>query len=239
MAENKNESNKAPAVHTGHRKRMKERFFNGGAANFADHELIEMLLYNTFPRKDTNELAHKILNEYDNNLCMLVEADPADLMFRCGLNENTAMFFSIMSEILRRYSAQRYKKRTLIDSSEIAGNYAVYLLANEKRECFYVICLDAQSRLINSSLISRGTVNETHVYIRNVAEAAVKYNARSIILAHNHPGGGLVPSVSDIETTVSIIKMLNMIDVYVSDHIIVADDKYLSMADEGLVKNSI
>ena len=82
-------------------------------------------------------------------------------------------------------------------------------------------------------------MNETHVYIRNVAEAAVKYNARSVILAHNHPGGGLVPSVSDIETTVSIIKMLNMIDVYVSDHIIVADDKYLSMADEGLVKNSI
>ena len=107
MAENKNDSNKAPAVHTGHRKRMKERFFNGGASNFADHELIEMLLYNTFPRKDTNELAHKILNEYDNNLCMLVGADPADLMFRCGLNENTAMFFSIMSEILRRYSAQR------------------------------------------------------------------------------------------------------------------------------------
>ena len=169
---------------------------------------------------------------------MLIEADPADLMFRCGLNENTAMFFSIIAELLRRYSAERYKKRTLIDSSDLAGNYAVYLLSHEKRECFYVMCLDAQSRLINSVLISKGTVAETQVYIRNVCEAVIKFNARSIILAHNHPGGSLMPSVSDIETTVSIIKMLNMIDVYVADHIIVSGDKYSSMSDKGLIKNA-
>ncbi len=239
MPVNKNDKNSMPAIHTGHRKRMKERFFNSGASGFADHELIEMLLYNTFPRQDTNELAHKILNEYDKNLCMLIEADPADLMFRCGLNENTAIFFSVIKELLRRYSGDRYKSRTLIDSSDIAGKYAIYLFDGEKQECFYVICLDAQSRLINSALISRGTIGETCVYLRNVAEAIVKYNARSIIVAHNHPGGSLMPSQSDIETTLSITKMVNMMSVFLSDHIIVADDKYFSMADNGLVKNDM
>ncbi len=231
--------NKEQPVHTGHRKRMRERFLKSGAESFADHELIEMLLYNTYPRRDTNELAHKILNEYGNSLSMLIEADPNDLMFKCGLNENTAIFFPIMTELLRRYSLERFSKRKVMDSSDIAGEYAVYLLSHEKRECFYAICLDAQSRLINAALVSHGIINQTNVYIRNVVEAVIKYNAVSVILAHNHPSGKLIPSESDIITTVSIIKVLNSIDVNVVDHIIVADDKYMSMADEKLIKNSI
>ena len=227
------------AIHSGHRKRMRERFLRSGAVGFADHELIEMILYNTFPRQDTNKIAHKILEEYDNNLCMLIEADPADLMFRCGLNENTAIFFAITAEILRRYSSERFKNKAVMDNSEIAGKYCVYLLSHEKAECFYVISLDAKSRLINKTLIIRGTVSETPVDIRRVVEAVIKSNARSVILAHNHPGGSLVPTVSDIETTVSVVKTLNILDVCVADHIIVADDKYLSMNDKGLIKNSI
>jgi DNA repair protein RadC len=168
---------------------------------------------------------------------MLFDADAADLERRCGVNEGTAVFFALVSEFIRRYNGEKWKPRKVMDSSDIAGEYCKFLLSYEKRECFYVICLDSQSRLISSALVSMGTVNETHVYTRSVVESALKFNARSIILAHNHPGGSLVPTSSDVETTINIIKALNMIDILVADHIIVAGDGYISMSDKGLVKN--
>ena len=224
------------SVHEGHRKRMRERFLNEGPKGFQDHELLEMILYYTDRRKNTNVDAHKLLDEY-GSLSMLFEADALDIKRRCDVNEATAVFFGLACEILRRYDSERWKPRMLMDSSDIAGEYCKYLLSSEKRECFYLICLDSQSRLLGTALISMGTVNEAHVYTRSVVESALKYNSRSVILAHNHPGGSLVPTPRDVETTVNIIKALNMIDIYVSDHIIIAGNEYLSMSDKGLVKN--
>lgn len=229
-------SDKNKSIHSGHRERMRSRLLQSGIDSFQDHELIEMLLYYIQPRGDTNEKAHKLLNEF-GSLSMLINADSADLQRRCQINENGAVFFTIVKEILRRFDSERWKPKKLIDSSDIAGEYAKFLLSHEKIECFYVMCLDSQSRLISSALISMGTVNETHVYTRSIVEAAIKFNARSIILAHNHPGGSLMPTSSDVETTVNIIKALNMIDIIVADHIIVAGNEYLSMSDKGLVKN--
>ena len=193
-----------------------------------------MILYYTDRRKNTNVDAHKLLDEY-GSLSMLFEADALDIKRRCDVNEATAVFFGLACEILRRYDSERWKPRMLMDSSDIAGEYCKYLLSSEKRECFYAICLDAKSRLISPVLISMGTVNETHVYIRSIVEAAVKFNASSIIVAHNHPGGSLVPSSEDVSTTANIVKAMNMIDVYVADHIIVCGNEYLSMRDMDII----
>jgi len=225
-------------VHAGHRKRMRERLIKSGTSSLQTHELLEMVLYYTNPRINTNEKAHELLREYDS-LANLIDSEPADLQRRCGVNEGTAVFFSLIHEIVRRFEDERWKPKKLMDSSDIAGEYSKFLLSHEKRECFYIICLDSQSRLICPVVISIGTLNETHVYIRSIVEAAIKFNARSIILAHNHPGGSLIPTRSDVETTVNIVKSLNMIDIFVADHIIVAGNEYLSMSDKGLVKNLI
>ena len=223
-------------LHAGHRERMRQRLLQAGADTFETHELLEMLLYYTDPRKNTNEQAHRLLNEY-GSLAVLMEADPADLMYRMKLNEQTAVFFPLVRELLRRYDAEKWKKRTLIDSSDLAGAYAIYLLGQEKRECFYLLALDAQSRLIGSVRVSEGSLNEAHVYTRTLVESALKYNAKSIILTHNHPGGSLIPTASDIETTVQVIKIMNMLDIFVADHIIVGGNQYLSMADKGFISN--
>ncbi|HCT64383.1 MAG TPA: hypothetical protein DIC60_03785 [Lachnospiraceae bacterium] len=224
------------SIHTGHRQRMRDRLKKSSAQGLETHELLEMLLYYTNPRKNTNELAHKLINEY-GSLEMLFDAEIADLERRSEVSESTAVFFALVSEFIRRYNGEKWKPRKVIDSSDIAGEYCKFLLSYEKRECFYVICLDSQCKLISSALISIGTVNETHVYTRNVVESALKFNARSIILAHNHPGGSLVPTTSDVETTINIIKVLNMIDILVADHIIVAGNGYISMSDKGLIRN--
>lgn len=226
---------KKGSIHDGHRERMRERLLNSNINSFQDHELLEMLLYYIQPRGD-NEKAHKLLREF-GSLDMIINANLDDLQRRCGLSHKASVFFVIIRETLRRFDKERWKPKKLIDSSDIAGEYGKFLLSHEKVECFYVIALDSQSRLISAELISMGTVNETHVYTRSIIEAVIKCNARTVILAHNHPGGSLIPTKSDVETTVNIIKALNMIDVFVADHIIVAGNEYLSMSDKGLIEN--
>jgi len=222
-------------IHSGHRERMREKLKKGGPSVLEDHELLEMLLYNLYPRKDTNAAAHKLLNEFGGSLELLLNADPADLERRCSLRGNSAVLFNIIAEMGKRSVYGKFKTGMKIDSSDLAGILAKSLLAHEKRECFYVICLDAQSRLISSALISLGSVNETHVYIRNIAEAALKFGAASIILTHNHPGGTLTPSTEDIVTTANVARAMAMIDVILADHIIVCGNEYMSMKDAEII----
>ena len=127
---------KSGGIHGGHRQRMRERLKTSGVSSFADHELLEMLLYNIFPRKDTNETAHKILDEFGGSLELLLNADPADLERRCGLNGNAAVLFSIVAELGKRSVYGKFKEKMLIDSSEIAGNYVKFLLSHEKKNVF-------------------------------------------------------------------------------------------------------
>lgn len=225
-------------LHLGHRQRMRERCKNFGTASLANHELIEMLLYYCIPMKDTNAIAHKILNDF-GSIPMILEADSHDIERRCGLSENSALFFGLVAELIKRNNSEKWLPRTVINSSSLAGEFAVSLLSYERNECFYVICLDSQNRLISSVLLSEGTVSEAYIYPRNVVEAALRYKARSIILTHNHPGGDKKPSMEDIMFTKKIVSVMNSINIYVFDHIIVADNDYISLADKGLLINRI
>lgn len=228
----------AENLHDGHRKRVRKRFFKEGGKNFEDHQILELILFYCIPMKDTNEIAHRLLKNY-GSLSMLFSATPEELMKREKLSENTAVFLSLQNEIIRRYNNEKWSNKIKINSSEKAGEYALSLLAYENYENFYVISLDAQKRLINSNVISEGSVSETYIYPRLIVECAIRNKASSIILAHNHPGGLLKPSFQDMSSTTKIVKALNMIDIDVVDHIIVADNKYFSFADNRLIKNSI
>lgn len=224
----------AENVHVGHRQRMRDRCLKDGAGSFHTHELLEMLLYYCIAMKDTNPLAHKLLEEY-GSLSTLLEADTKDLERRCAISENTALIFSIVCEIIKRCNSEKWVKKALLNTSQLAIEYAVSLLSYEKYECFYVISLDSQKRLINAAIIGKGTVNSAHVYPRLIVETALRYKADSVILAHNHPGGTLTPSYADITSTTNIVRILRGIDIEVVDHIIVGGNKGFSMADNSLI----
>lgn len=224
-------------LHKGHRERMRKRCLKYGVENLEDHEILEILLYYCIPLRDTNELAHLLLNEA-SSWQHIIDCHPADISRRYGLSDNTGLFFSLIGELNKRYNKEKWKERMLIDSSDIAGKYIVSLLQHENIECFYVICLDSQSRLINSILLSRGTVNETSVSLRMVTEIVLRYNSVSVILAHNHPGGNCLPSNEDIETTRKIQVVLDMINIDLVDHIIVAGKRYFSLGDNGLLREN-
>jgi DNA repair protein RadC len=221
-------------VHEGHRKRLKERFLREGLDNFEAHQVLELILFYSIPRRDTNEIAHELLKKY-GSLANVFEADINDLIKTPGIGENSAFILSLIPSLARRYFKDKWGSKPVIDSSSKAGQYAVSLFAGRLYEAFYVICLDAQNKVNFPVLLHEGTINESPVYPRLVVEAALRHQANSVILAHNHPGGSLKPSQADIEVTERIRTALESISIRVIDHIIVAGDKYVSFAEMGLM----
>jgi len=220
-------------LHQGHRQRVKTRYVQEGLDAFADHQVLELLLFYCIPMKDTNELAHKMLEKY-GSLAGLFEADPRDIAEKCGVSENTAILVSLIPSLARRYKQRKWGEKPDLGSSSQAGKYVTNLFIGRTYECFYVICLDAQNRAICAELAHEGTINETPVYPRIIVEIALRHQANSLILAHNHPGGSLQPSGADIEVTNRIKAAVEPINIKVVDHIIVAGDKYFSFTERGL-----
>ncbi|GAE89976.1 RadC family protein [Acetivibrio straminisolvens] len=221
-------------VHEGHRKRLKERFLKEGLDSFEQHQVLELLLFFSIPRRDTNELAHTLLNRY-GSLSGVLEADPKDLAATPGIGENSAILLSLIPHLSRRYLNDKWRDKPELNSSTKAGQYAISLFWGRNYEVFYVICLDAQNRVNYAQLVHEGTINEAPVYPRIIVETALRHKANSVILAHNHPGGTLNPSKADIEATNRIRTALEAISIKVIDHIIVCGGKYVSFAERGLL----
>jgi DNA repair protein RadC len=220
-------------LHKGHRRRVKDRYLSEGLDSFTDHQVLEMLLFYCIPMKDTNELAHKMINEF-GTLAGLFEAHPRDISKRCGVSENTAIAVSLIPSLARRYFKIKWGDKPFLNSSSKAGEYAISLFTGRTYEAFYVICLDSQNRANHAALLHEGTINEAPVYPRLIVETALRHQANSVILAHNHPGGTLQPSGADLEVTKRITDALTAISIKVIDHIIVAGDRYLSFKEKGL-----
>jgi len=221
-------------LHSGHRKRVKDRYLAEGLDSFADHQVLELLLFYCVPMRDTNEMAHKILAEF-GSLAKVFEADPRDICRRCKVSEHVAILLSLIAPMAKRYLVAKQGAKKVLSSSKDAGNFAISLFVGHQYEVFYVICLDTQNRVNNAVLVHEGTINETPVYPRIIVETALRHQANSVILAHNHPGGSLQPSNADLQITKRLTTALEAISVSVVDHIIVAGDKYFSFAENGLI----
>lgn len=221
-------------MHSGHRKRLKKRFLEEGLDSFEPHQVLELILFFSIPRKDTNETAHKLLERF-GSLSGVFEAGVKELTDVEGIGENSAFLISMIPQLSRRYLNDRWRDKPELNSSSKAGDYAVSLFAGRTYEVFYVICLDAQNRVNHAALVHEGTINEAPVYPRIIVETALRHKANSVILAHNHPGGSLNPSRGDIEATKVIKNALEAISIKVIDHIIVCGWEYVSFAERGLL----
>ena len=221
--------------HGGHRQRLKERFINeGGMDSFTDHQVLELLLFYGIPYKDTNGYAHMLIDKY-GSLSGVLNADYRDLAETPWIGLHAAVLLSMTPSLTRRYAQDRWKDKIRLSDVKNAGAYAATLFVGDEYEAFYMICMDSQNRVIKPVLISRGTINEAMIYPRLVVENALRYKAAVVILSHNHPGGSTEPSLADIDITKKLAKALEIISIKVMDHIIVAGDKYLSLADKRIL----
>jgi DNA repair protein RadC len=222
--------------HSGHRDRMRDKFINQkNLDNFTEHEIIEMLLFYSVHMKNTNNIAHALIDRY-GSIAGVLDVDVEELMKNDGISKKSAVLLSMLKDVFKRYSDEKWKaKKDKVSSSKSAGEYMISKFMNKKYEVFCIACLDSQNRINRLEVINQGSINEAHVYSRLVVEAALRYNANSVIMAHNHPGGTLKPSDADINLTRKLKNALELVDIKTLDHIIVADGKYLSLADEGYI----
>lgn len=220
------------SVHEGHRERIKKRFLEHGLESFEEHSVIELLLFYALPRADVNPLAHRLVDKF-GSLAAVFDAPMEELVKVEGINLNTATLIKLIPQIGRRYLMSRSSFDDILDSTRKAGEYLLPRFFAERDEIVYMVCLDAKCKVINCKLLFRGSVNAANVSIRKIVENALVYNSTSVIIAHNHTSGIAIPSDEDKATTRRIEQALKAVDVILADHIVVADDDFVSMADNG------
>ena len=220
--------------HDGARERLKERFWRGGLDGFPDVHVLELLLTFAIPRRETNTIAHALL-EHFGSLSAVFEASREELEQVKGVGENAAALIKLIPAMDRRYHISRAGEVQKIMSSDDAGRLLIPRYRHAREEIVYLITLDGKRELIACEEIGRGTLDEAHVSIRTIAETALRRNAASVILSHNHVDGIALPSRADAQTTETIRQALRYVGITLSDHIIVAGDDYVSFADSGLL----
>ena len=174
------------SIHAGHRERMRERFIHDkGFENFEDHQILELLLFYSRTRGDTNPLAHELLDQF-GSLKGVLEARPEQLMQVNGIGEQQATLISMVVPLTRVWHRCAMTEPQKIGNSREAENYCLSILAGERTERFYVISLNAKCNVLGRRKISEGSLSEVSAYPRMVMETALNYNAHSVLLCHNH-----------------------------------------------------
>lgn len=219
-------------LHEGHRQRLKERFIKNGLADFEDHNILELLLFFSVPRSDTNELGHMLLQKF-GSLSNVFDAPIDELCKVDGIGIHSATLIKLIPDLCNVYHTDKTEKITIVNSTDMAGRHFVPRFMGKQHEEVHVMLLDDKKKVIKCVMISKGTVNASAVSIRRIAAEAINNNATGVVLAHNHPGGVALPSTSDFLVTKRIYHALRLMDIQLCDHIVVADKDYVSMLDSG------
>lgn len=220
------------SIHDGHRQRMKERFFHEGLDHFSEFEALEMLLYYAIPRKDTNPLAHALIDRF-GSMAQVLDAPLEELEKVPGISRNAAVLLKLVTEMGRLYKVKRTEEIKILRTITECGNYLKPYFFGRINETVYLLCLDAKCKVLSCREVGEGSVNSANVPIRRIVEIALAANASSVILAHNHPSGIALPSTEDVATTRRVAAALSTVDIQLADHIIVADDDYVSLVQSG------
>ena len=220
-------------LHDGHRQRKRAQFLQQGLDGLADHEVLELLLYYAIPRRDTNELAHRLLQTF-GSLRGVFSANREELQQVEGVGENVAAFITLLPAISWRICRQEMQD-CILDTVTSAGLFFLKMLTDERRELLYQVNLDAKGKVLNYRRLSSGTTAMTPVSVREVVENALHADASCVLLGHNHPSGVALPSEEDRQVTLQIRQALATMGITLKDHIVVADGDFVSMAASGML----
>ncbi len=218
----------------GHRQRIKERFLRSGLKDWKDYEILELALTFAVARKDTKQIAKQVIEKF-GNLKNVLNSDIERLKEIKGIKDHAAFFISFLKSFAVKYSELELAEKEKISSPSDTVVFLKALIGSSKDEIFYAIFMNASNKILFYDEINRGVVNKSAVYPRKIVELALKHNATSVIVAHNHPGGGCNPSQNDIIATEAVLKALKTVDISLLDHIIVTDKNYYSFKDNGLI----
>ncbi|MBR5521640.1 MAG: DNA repair protein RadC [Oscillospiraceae bacterium] len=219
-------------IHDGHRQRLKDRFLSQGLSGFEDHNILELLLFYSIPRSDTNEIAHRLLNEF-KTLSGVFDASVESLCKVKGISLHSATLIKLMPQLFSAYNIDKTKDITIVTSTDRAGRYFVPRFSGKSFEEVHVMLLDDKNKVLKCSKLFEGIENLTRIEIKKIVSFAILNNATKVIIAHNHPMGVAIPSKADYNTTKKLFEALELMNIELCDHIVVADDDFVSMVDSG------
>ena len=225
----------------GHRERIKEKFLKNGIDGFAEYEILELLLTYCIPRKDTKPIAKELLNKF-KSLDNIFKADFDKLSAIDGLGKNSIVFLKLIGDLPSIIYKDELKNKKLVDketlkisNKDILLKYLRSKIGYEEIEKFYVLYLSSSNEVIEFEENSVGTLDRSSVYPREIYKKIINLNAKSVILAHNHPSDNITPSKCDIELTNEIAKGLKNFGALLIEHIIITKNSYFSFLEEGLI----
>ncbi len=221
--------------HDFHRQRLKAKFLKNHLDEFEKHEALELLLFYAIPRKNTNPISHKLLDEF-GSISAVIDA-PMDALIKAGLSEHSALLLKLLPQFYRLYLDDKHNNEEKIISLDNVGDKLIKKFIGRDYEAVVLMLLDAKMKEIFCGVISKGSVNACELYVRKIIENSVLYNASYVILAHNHPSGIALPSKEDIVSTKRVAEALSLIGIKLLDHIVVADDDYVSISQSKILKS--
>ncbi len=228
MADDKKASSN---IHRNHRQKVREKYYASGFRGMAPHNILEMLLFFGIPYKDTNPIAHELIDRF-GSLSAVFEAKRTDLMQIKGMTENAACLITMVLPLYQKYSQELVKRRPRFKNIEEMANFLRSLyLDNNNIERVFILCFDANDTLITYRMIGEGDISSSNFDMRKIASAVLETNAASVVLSHNHPHGISAPSQQDAIATAAVARLLHTLNVRFSNHIIISDKNHFSMVD--------
>ncbi len=218
----------------GHRKRLRNRFLQGGLEGFLDYEIIELLLTLATPRKDCKQQAKEALKKF-GSLQGVFEASTQELQQIKGIGPQNIFGIKLFLAFSERLAKEKIPKKILLDSFEVVVKYLQKKIGESKKENFYILAIDARNNLINTQEISVGSLTASIVHPREVFKEAIRSSAASIILAHNHPSGDPEPSEDDLVITKRLTEAGKIMGIEINDHIIVTKNGFFSFKEKNLI----
>ena len=237
MAEEEKTKNNAK----GHRERVRKKFLENGFNGLEDYEILELLLFYVIPRKDTKAIAKELIEKF-KTLANVLKADTLELKTVNGLGDVAITFLKMMGALPEKIYEDKLKNQKLIKDDrnkitdkEVLLSFLRNKIGYEDVEKFYVIYLSSSNEVIAFEESSSGTLDRSSIYPREIYKRVIMENAKSIIIAHNHPSGNTCPSKCDIDITNEIAKGLKNFGALLLEHIIITRDSYFSFLEEGLI----
>ena len=219
-------------LHKSHRMRLKKRFLQDGLDSFEEHQVLELMLFYAVPRKDTNPIAHRLLERF-GNLAGVFNAPIAELAKTDGIGESTAVFLRLQHGILLKYQESYSEEKINLSSHKACINFIAEKMRYLNHEEFHILCLDSSLKLIKYLPMFKGTVNAATVNLRELTAKILELDSSAIVVAHNHPSGVAYPSMEDIDITEVLLTALKYQDVELLDHLIITNKSHYSMLSDN------
>lgn len=216
-------------IHKDHRQRVRDTYLRVGIDAMADHNILELLLFYCIPQKDTNPIAHELIEKY-HNLNGVLDAPVKELEKINGIGENAAVMIKLVRDICSKYRDNAIIGKVNLASSDRLYDFIKMKYLGETREIVYMLSLDAHGRLKHCIKVAEGTPSTAVSDNRSLIELALRFDVTNAVIAHNHPNGFATPSQADIGATETIAKLFSTVDINLVDHVIVAEDEIFSFA---------